>query len=300
MKEHLFKLIYYFAEKGKHAGVKRVALRAKLFPIYRFACKVLYKVFGYLYMYHVEIPVTQRCNLRCKNCVFLMPYFEKPVDYQLEKTTEYMRRMLDCVDAIQILRILGGEPFLYHDLGEVVKEALASSKVRTVEIVTNGTIVPPEEMIDLLKNPKLKIQISDYGKLSRKRDEITDFCSRNGINCVVRGSDEKNWFDAGDLHFRKRNAKELKKQFKRCGEICRNLLDGKLYFCPRAAFGSKLEIPDVESDYVDFTTPQDRKKLRDEIYALNQKKFILACNYCNEGTDDYVPIPVAEQLGEKR
>ena len=299
MKEQLFRLIYFFAEKGKHSGVKRVSLRAKLFPIYRFVCKILYRCFGYLYLYHVEIPVTQRCNLRCKNCVFMMPYFEKPVDFNIENTLQYIRRMLDCIDAIQILRILGGEPFLYHDLEEVVKEALNSPKVRTVEIVTNGTIVPPEEMLETLKNPKLKIQISDYGKLSRNRDQIKELCDKHGINCVIRGSDEKNWFDAGDLHFRGRNNTELKKQFKKCGEICRNLHDGKLYFCPRAAFGTKLGIPDVESDYVDFTKDTDRKQLRKEVYELNQRRFILACNYCNEGTEEYVPIPVAEQLEGK-
>lgn len=296
MKEKLFRIIYYFAEKGKHAGVKRVALRARLFPIYRFVCKVLFNCFDHLYLYHVELPVTQRCNLRCKNCVFMMPYFEHPVDFEVGNTLQYMRKLLECVDSIQIFRILGGEPFLYKELQPIVTEALSNKKIRTVEIVTNGTIVPTKELLDTLRNPKLKIQISDYGKLSRNRDQIKEMCDREGINCVIRGSDEKNWFDAGDLHFRGRNKKELKKQFKRCGEICRNLHDGKFYYCPRAAFGTKLGIPDVESDYVDFRKETSIKELREKIYQLNQRRFILACNYCNEGTDDYVPIPVAEQM----
>ncbi len=296
MKEKLFKLIYFFAERGKHTGVKRVALRARLFPFYRFACKILYKCFGHLYLYHVELPVTQRCNLRCKNCVFMMPYFEHPVDFDIEDTLKYMRKLLDCVDSIQIFRILGGEPFLYRDIKPIICEALSSKKIRTVEIVTNGTIVPPEELLDVLKNSKLKIQISDYGKLSRNKEKIKELCDREGITCIIRGSDEKNWFDAGDLHFRGRNQKELRKQFKKCGEICRNLHDGKLYFCPRAAFGTKLGIPDVSSDYVDFKGEDDIKVLREQVYRLNQRISLLACNYCNEGTDEYVPIPVAEQI----
>jgi len=299
VKDRLFRIIYYFAEKGKHAGVKRIALRAKLFPFYRFVCKVLFKRFDYLYLYHVELPVTQRCNLRCKNCVFMMPYFKHPIDFELSDSLKYMKKLLECVDSIQIFRVLGGEPFLYKDLKPIIVDALSSNKIKTVEIVTNGTIIPPDDLLEALKSPKLKIQISDYGKLSRNRDQIKKLCDREGINCVIRGSDEKNWFDAGDLHFRGRNNKELSKQFKRCGEICRNLHDGKLYFCPRAAFGTKLGIPDVESDYVDFRKDTSKKELREKIYQLNQRKFILACNYCNEGTNEYVPIPVAEQIDGK-
>lgn len=299
VRERLLKLIYFFAEKGKHSGLKRVALRARLFPIYQFFCKILYKIFGYLYLYHVELPVTQKCNLRCKHCVFMMPYFEKPVDFELDKTLKYMDRLFDSVDAIQIFRILGGEPFLYSNLKEVVQHAIDCPKVRTVEIVTNGTIIPKQEILETLQNPKLKIQISDYGELSRNRDSIKELCNQNGINCIVRGSDEKNWFDPGDLHFRGRNRNELRRQFRHCGEICRNLHDGKLYFCPRAAFGTKLGIPDVESEYVDFTKERSREEIRKDIYDLNQRKYLVACNYCDEGTEDYVPIPVAEQLKTK-
>ncbi|WP_026491285.1 radical SAM protein [Butyrivibrio sp. XPD2002] len=300
MKERLLEAIFFFAEKGKHIGVKREILRARLFPFYRFVCRVLYRGGNYLYLYHVELPVTQRCNLRCKNCVFMMPYFEKPRDFQTEDLLKYEKKLFDTIDAIQIFRILGGEPFLYKNLKPIIIEALNSDKVKTVEIVTNGTILPSEDLLKTLKNPKLKIQISDYGKLSRKRDEIKTLCDDNGINCVIRGSDEKNWFDPGDLHFRGRNKKELKRQFANCGEICRNLHDGRLYFCPRAAFGTKLGIPDLESEYVDFASDKSREQLRKEIYELNQKRYLLACNYCNEGTDDYVPIPVAEQLTDEK
>lgn len=296
MRDNFLRLVFVLAEKGKKVGVKRVALRARLFPFYQFFCKVLYKLFDYLYLYHVELPVTQKCNLRCKHCVFMMPYFDKPVDFELEKMKGYMDKLFDSVDAIQIFRILGGEPFLYPDLKGIVQYAIDCPKVKTVEIVTNGTLIPKQDIIDTLKSPKLKVQISDYGELSRNRDKIKKLCDQNGINCVVRGSKEKNWFDPGDLHFRGRNKAELKKQFKHCGEICRNLHDGKLYFCPRAAFGTKLGIPDVESEYVDFTKETSREKLRNDIYTLNQKKYLLACNYCDEGTADYVPIPVAEQL----
>ena len=188
---------------------------------------------------------------------------------------------------------------MYKNLAPVIQKAVDSKCCKTVEIVSNGTIVPSEEILDTMKNSKVTLQISDYGSLSRNRDELKAVCEKNGIKCVIRGADEKNWFDAGDLHFRGRSKKEIRKQFRHCGEVCRNYLDGKLYYCQRAAFGTKLEIPDREEEYVDLTKDFDRKKIREQIHKLNQRRWLTACNYCNVGTKEYVPIPVAEQVDNK-
>lgn len=251
---------------------------------------------GYLYLYHVEMPVTLRCSLKCKKCSFMMPYFTEPVDYDIDRLLEYMDKLFNCVDAVQIFRILGGEPFLYRNLAPIIEKALACPKVRTVDIVTNGTIVPDKRLLQLMRNPKLTVQISDYGEFSRKKSEIKSLCDKEGVRCVIRGSKEKTWVDEGDLEYRGRTKKELKRQMRHCGNICRSFHNGRLYFCPRASFGTKLGIPDVGEDYVDFTGSQDRKALRKKIFELNQKSYLAACNYCNEGTKLCVPIPVAEQM----
>ena len=298
MRSGLTDIVYFFAERFKHLGKVREKVKAMMGPCYRFVCRVLWKGKGYLYLYHVELPVTLKCSLKCKKCVFMMPYFEHPIDYDVEKLLGYMDKLFDCVDAIQIFRILGGEPFLYPALDKIIDKALASSKVKSVDIVTNGTILPKSELFEHMKNPRLTVQISDYGIYSRKKKELKQACDTAGVRCVLRDEKEKNWFDTGGLEYRNRTAKELKRQMRHCGEICRNFLDGRLYFCPRASFGAKLGIPDPARDYVDFTVDKSRKQFRKEIYELNQRKILSACNYCNQGTKDYVPIPVAEQMGK--
>lgn len=225
-----------------------------------------------------------------------MPYFDNPVDYSIENLTSYMDKLLECVDVIQIFRILGGEPFLYRDLDKIISKALTSTKIKTVDIVTNGTIVPGEKLLILMKNSKLTVQISDYGKYSRKKTELKAACDAVGVQCVIRDSKEKTWIDGGGLENRGRSAKETRKQMKRCGNICRNFHNGRLYFCPRASFGTKLGIPDIEEEFVDFTKNESRDKLRKRIYELNQKKYLVACNYCDEGTNKAIIIPAAEQL----
>lgn len=298
MKTIITGMMFFLAEKFKHMGKIRMKIKSFCFPCYRFICRVLWKR-GYLFIYHVELPVTQKCSLKCEKCSFLMPYFENPVDYEVEALLGYMDKLFACIDAIQIFRILGGEPFLYKDLELVINRALACSKVKTVDIVTNGTILPDKKLLSAMKNPKLTVQISDYGKYSRNKAALKELCDRAGVKCVIRSAKEKIWFDAGGLENRGRNVNEMREQMKRCGNICRSFHNGRLYFCPRASFGTKLGIPDYESDFVDFNKRYTRDELRNKIYELNQKKYLIACNYCDEGTDKYVPIPVAHQLDDK-
>lgn len=202
------KLIYFLAEKGKLIGINRSKLKAMLYPAYRFFCYVVYTMGGGgLYLYHVEMPITQRCNLRCKHCIFMMPYFKHPVDYPVEDLLRYMDKLFEAVDTIQIFRILGGETFLYKDLNPLIEKALASPKVKTVEVVTNGTIIPPQGTIELMKNPRLILQISHYGKYSRNAEQIKALCDDAGVKCVVRYPENKTWSYFGDLHFRGRSDK---------------------------------------------------------------------------------------------
>ena len=296
MKNALMKLIYFLAEKGKLIGINRDKLKALLYPAYRFFRYVIYTIGGYLYLYHVEMPITQRCNLRCKHCIFMMPYFKHPVDYPVNTLLQDMDKLFDAVDAIQIFRLLGGETFLYKDLDPLIEKALSSPKVKTVEVVSNGTIIPPESTIELMKNPRLIFQISHYGKYSRRAEEIKAICDKAGVKCVVRYPQDKTWNYVGDLHFRGRTEKELRRQLRHCASIYRNFLDGRLYFCPRASFGSKLGMPDDPNDFVDVRNETDRKTLRRKIFELNQSKYIAACNYCDEGTGMVQSVPVAEQL----
>ena len=226
----------------------------------------------------------------------MMPYFKHPVDYDINDILAYMDRLFDCVDRVQIFRILGGEPFIYPDLDKVIDNALSCSKVKTVEIVTNGTIVPKPQLFNHMKNPRLLAQISDYGQHSRQKIALKKACDQNGVRCIIRDENEKTWSDAGGLENRHRTPKELKKQIKRCGNICRSFLNGRLYYCPRASFGAQLGIPDPSKEHVDFREEKPRDQLRQEIYQLNQRKILTACDYCNEGTKDYVPVPVAEQF----
>lgn len=297
MRTELLKIIYPWAEKLKVAAKPRAWLKASFFyPCYLLICRLLWHR-GYLYLHHVELPVTLRCSLRCKNCSSMIPHFSHPADYKIQDLLQYMDRLFDSVDRIQIFRILGGEPFLYPDLDLVIEKALSCPKIRSIDIVTNGTVLPSRDILSKYKNdPRLAIYISDYGTYSTQKQKIIDLCDEVGMRYILKTSKEKIWLDYGDLKCRERNNPSLIKQMRHCRMLCRSFLDGRLYFCPRASFGTKLGIPDYPAEYVDFKKESDKKTLRRQIFELNQRSWLTACNYCDSGTKLCISIPAAEQI----
>jgi len=88
----------------------------------------------------VSFHVTNRCNLRCPYC-YSNPdnrFSKPPPDF----TTEEIERAIDDLYALGMrwLTILGGEPMLRDDIGQIVHHA--KRKGMLVEIVTNGFLVP--------------------------------------------------------------------------------------------------------------------------------------------------------------
>ena len=138
----------------------------------------------------------------------------------------------------------------------------------------------------MLKKRKFNIYISNYGKVSRKKEELIEILSENNINYTVK--EDFLWRDYGNLINRNRKNKKLKKQYLNCKIMCTSILDGKLHHCPRSSHGMNLKIiPLNNRDYVNLlddntSSEQLRKRLYKFFYGYIP--YIEACNYCNSGT----------------
>lgn len=120
----------------------------------------------------LDLILTEKCSLKCADCANLMPYFKSPKDSDLNNMLSNLDIILEHVDSITELRILGGEPFLFRKISEVLKYALLQKKIPNIVIYTNGTIVPRAETLEHLINDKIILEITDYGKLSRNFDKL--------------------------------------------------------------------------------------------------------------------------------
>ena len=259
---------------------------------YNILCK------DYLVIPQIDFVITTRCSLRCRECANLMPYFKEPETYSVEFLKEELDKLLEYVDEIHELRVLGGEPFIHPHLNEILDYAVTKKKINRIVIFTNGTVLPKNDLlIESLRKKKISITISDYGTWSKEMDNLLELCKKNKIKCGVKFIPQ--WVSFGGLQKRKRTAEELKEQVRKCDNVCKSYLEGKIYWCERQASGNKLGlIKSTEKEYIDVMNntgniEQVRKRILDYCYNT---RYIGACMQCDKGTDACKEVPMAEQV----
>ena len=232
---------------------------------------------------NVDIVITERCSLKCKDCANLMQYYVRPKNSDHDLLFKSVDKLMKCIDKLYEFRILGGDPFMNKKMYEVINKLVDYDNVDQVVIYTNVTILPKGENLECLKNKKVRLQISNYGAaLSRKHDETIKLCEANNILYVTERVTK--WQDLGKIKYEEKTVDKLENLFKNC---CANnlltLIHGKLHGCPTAANGTNLRIiPNNPKDIVDLSDDkmsieETRTQLRDLYY---NKKFLTACSYC--------------------
>lgn len=236
----------------------------------------------------VEIDLTKRCTLRCKECANLMQYYKKPDRIPGETIRKSVICLLDSVDGIAMLKILGGEPLLEQELLEEIlcmPQLVSQQKVLGIQIITNGTILFRENLLECMqKNPLVGVLLSNYGSLSAKEEEIKEQLRAYQIPFSEIGTKDT-WRCYGDPREVHQTPDEAVQLFRKCKskENCCTVLDGKLYACPRAAHGEALGFyPSVEGTCVELLTePWDRELMRKRIREFYfREEAVQACSCC--------------------
>lgn len=248
----------------------------------------------YLVIPKINLIVTDKCTLKCDKCRALIPDMCNPRDEDIEQVIEEMDIILDAVDDIIDFEPIGGEPFLYKYLPEVLEYACSSEKINTVVISTNGTIIPNERLLMALKNKKVFVNISDYGYICSLSKLVKCF-EDNGILFEVESN--QTWFDVGDATYRNRNERQLIDEFENC--YCQYLVkyvwNKKIWVCPRAPRLESLGITANDEDYRVLSKFDGSEITREKIHDLYKKKYANACNYCDQGNLKIKYVRAGEQ-----
>lgn len=285
---YLCSIIFHYQDNYKTKGKIRSIFKGVIYNL---------KIFNYKHGYYeyLEIPITTRCSLRCKHCSNLIPCYKKQNDYDVNIIIKSIKKFLECINNIVFIRILGGEPFLSNNLTKVIIELLKSKKIQRIEVVTNGTIIPKDKkLINVLKDERIIVCISQYPIVDYNK--LTIFLEKNNIKYRVDKMDF--WMNYGNIEKRNKTKKQLIKQYKKCNNVCKSLVNGQIHLCPRSSHGTDLGIiTNNNEDYLDLldknlTISEKKEKLN----KLLKKKYIKACDYCDYGTKKSKKIPVAEQL----
>lgn len=114
------------------------------------------------------LELTEACNLRCIHC------YEGECHHKFKEslTFEKWLKIIDELDELKVKRIIliGGEPCCYPRITDIVK--YCGTKSFETTLFTNATNMT-DELIECIKNAKVKVKISIYGGCSDSHDRIT-------------------------------------------------------------------------------------------------------------------------------
>ncbi len=230
----------------------------------------------------LEVFITERCTLRCRDCSHLIPRYCKPVDYKIADIIEHIENVLKIVERISDVIILGGEPLLHKDIPELLGYCYAQEKIEDITIISNATIMPEENVFQAMRNTKARLRLSNYGKYSKRLDEIKKKCEEYGVECYVN---DELWTDMGKIYNHNYTKYELREIFTDCPfAYALLLLKGKIFRCPHVAHLNNLGIVDShEHDSVDITeiNAQNILSKKKELMEYLHISYLEGCSYCN-------------------
>jgi MoaA/NifB/PqqE/SkfB family radical SAM enzyme len=93
----------------------------------------------------VILFVTDRCNLRCKHCMF----WERIDSPGAEMPLDNLQKIARSIPALRTVVLTGGEPFLRKDIAQIVETFYAENRCCHLQIDSNGLVI--ESMVDLVE-----------------------------------------------------------------------------------------------------------------------------------------------------
>ena len=150
-----------------------------------------------LFLRSIDLIITERCSLRCRDCSNLMQYYDNPKNCGTDMLLKSIDALCSVVDEVMDFRIIGGEAFMNRDWPIIVNRLTEEPKARRVVLYTNGTIIPKKDYIRHLKNDKVLVIITDYGVLSKKLGQLIEILKTNGVTYHVLKIEE--WLDCSSI-----------------------------------------------------------------------------------------------------
>ncbi len=241
--------------------------------------------------------LTEKCSLNCVGCCAFVDKFKDPKHMSADRIIGGLEKIFENIDGCMNVQLAGGETFLYPELAKVLTYLLNQHKCEKIGIITNGTIIPSEETFKILSNPKIFIEMSDYGLIDIQAKVIREF-EKHDVNFKVFC--EQVWSDYGDPEIKHgKSEKDLCAQYAVCpdGFMCKQFDGERIYSCGRAMRMHHINVKGY--DYEQDSTNVYDKDVREGIRQLYLKEWAQACDYCLYMSKNTSYIPVGIQRNDK-
>lgn len=223
LREYGFKRIYFYYNFGYTNEVGKDFLKD-----YCQNCSA----WGMEVLPHVEIHVSDYCNLNCRGCAHYSPIFEHHLPdtdsriYDLQLLKEHVSHVVK-------LYLLGGEPFLNNDIETYICKAREFFPNTILSIVTNGLLIPQiaNSVLTTIRENDVCVIISEYEPTKRFIDEIKAKLNANHVKYEIRTNEGKKIFN------KPLTLKSDSKLTKRCiSNGCINIYNGNISRCPNLMY----------------------------------------------------------------
>lgn len=262
-----------------------------------------------LYVELVQICLTERCSLKCKKCAHACHVVDsKKPDLDIKMAKKSADIFFQHVDIVKEFVLIGGEPFLYKNLKEIIEYIGKTyrDKIVIFSISTNGTIMPTQSILELCKQYDVTFRISNYSaavkQLEKKYKELQAILKKNQISYTISDKETK-WMDYGfETVDRKGKENELIQVFDSCKTPCREIRGGHYHYCVMArSVSDNLNLGIGKNDYLDLEDlkTEDKKVLLEFQMGYSEKGYLDMCNYCNGADAVNYQIPAAEQADDE-
>lgn len=232
---------------------------------------------GNMIMPHVELHISDKCNLNCKGCTHFSPLFDE-VGAIFEKKLDDISELKRLFPDIFRIDILGGEPLLNPELSKYVIELRKELPSTFIQIYTNGLLLPglADDVLETIYKYNVGISISEYYPTHLIMDKIIDRLNLFHIRYRIARYDSKQLFN------KPISTNPDSKYPRKCiSNGCITISDGLISRCPTLMYIDKF------NDYFEQNLPTegiyriaDYKNGNDLLEDMGKK--VSLCKHCIE------------------
>ncbi|MCM1038091.1 MAG: radical SAM protein [Ruminococcus sp.] len=247
-------------------------------------------------IYHVDMTVTTKCTFNCKYCNMFIPYHQEHRNYSFEELKENIDLFFERVDYVAYFGLIGGEPMLNPILKDIIiyLEQNYRDQYGKISYASNGSIVPPEDLLAVMKKYEVHIVVSDYSKAIPYKDKLGRLIEKfEQYDIQYDIKPDILWCDFGfPENPYKRNDQQLKEHLAYCRPEWNGLNEGKFYYCNLSWSAEKSGYFKLkEEDYIVLKEidPRDKEACR-QLVALSRgtSSFCRICGGCGKDNTNYV------------
>ena len=211
--------------------------------------------------------ISSICNLNCRDCLNFNPYIKNHYNPNFNELKMDIDTFFSVINLVYYFQITGGEPLLSKNLIPVLKyiNDNYSDRIVRLELVTNGTVMPSDELCQFLSENNIYVYLDDYrcavpekteryyavyGKLSKYKVKFFD----NNVDKWMRmyiPSHENKYI----------SEKDLIRKFVKCNVPWSTLQSQKISSCNYAMYADKAGLCKAdESEYYDLSSYNKEKQ----------------------------------------